>query len=68
MCRIRIMIVDDNATFREQLKEFLASELQIEVVGEAADGQEAVEAAQKQQPALILMDILMPRRETMTNT
>jgi len=60
VCRIRIMIVDDNATFREQLKEFLASELQIEVVGEAANGEEAILKARELQPDLVLMDVRMP--------
>ena len=60
MCRIRIMIVDDNATFREQLKEFLASEPDIEVVGEAADGQEAILKARELQPDVVLMDVRMP--------
>lgn len=57
---IRILIVDDNATFRKQLKEFLAPEPDMEVIGEAADGQEAIGKARELQPDLVLMDVRMP--------
>ena len=57
---IRTLVVDDNADFRQRVKEFLASEPEIEVVGEAADGQEAILKARELQPDLVLMDVRMP--------
>jgi DNA-binding NarL/FixJ family response regulator len=61
--RIRVLIVDDHAVVREGLNLFLGEEAdEIEVVGEAADGQEAVDAAKRLRPDVILMDVLMPRR------
>ncbi len=57
---IRTLIVDDNASFRQCVKEFLASEPDIEVVGEAADGQEAILKARELKPDLVLMDVRMP--------
>jgi two-component system NarL family response regulator len=57
---IRTLIVDDNDGFRQRLKEFLASEPDIEVVGEAADGQEAILKARELKPDLVLMDVRMP--------
>jgi len=57
---IRTLIVDDNAGFRRRVKEFLASEPDIEVIGEAADGREAILKARELQPDLVLMDVRMP--------
>jgi len=57
---VRTLIVDDNATFRRRVKEFLASEPDIEVIGEAADGQEAILKARALHPDLVLMDVRMP--------
>jgi len=57
---IRTLIVDDNVSFRQRLKEFLASEPDIEVVGEAADGQTAILEARKLQPEVVVMDVTMP--------
>jgi len=57
---IRTLIVDDHADFRRRLKEFLASEPEIEVVGEAGDAQEAILKARELQPDLVLMDVRMP--------
>jgi DNA-binding NarL/FixJ family response regulator len=56
----RILIVDDNAVFRQCLREFLASEPDIEVVGEAADGHKAILKAREFQPDVVLMDVTMP--------
>jgi len=58
---IRILLVDDQDLFREGLAQILASQEDMQVVGEASDGQEAVEKAQQLTPDLILMDIRMPR-------
>jgi two-component system invasion response regulator UvrY len=56
----RTLIVDDNANFRQQVKEFLAFESDIEVIGEAANGQEAILRARELKPDLVLMDVRMP--------
>ncbi|MGI8478319.1 MAG: response regulator [Gaiellaceae bacterium] len=58
---IRVLIVDDHAVVREGLQAFLELQDGIEVVGEAEDGQEAVETALRLQPDVILMDLVMPR-------
>ena len=60
MRAIRTLVVDDHADFRRRLKEFLASEPEIEVVGEAGDAQEAILKARELQPDLVLMDVRMP--------
>lgn len=56
----RMLIVDDDAGFRQRVKRFLASEPDMEVIGEAADGQEAILRARELKPDLILMDVRMP--------
>ncbi len=61
MDEIRIIIVDDHPFFREGLRNVLASEQDIRVVGEAGDGEEAVEKAAELQPDVILMDVNLPR-------
>ena len=58
--RIRVMIVDDHAVVREGLRTFLQLQDGIEVVGEAADGEEAVQRAAVLAPDVILMDLVMP--------
>jgi two-component system NarL family response regulator len=58
---IRVLIVDDHALFRRGLQMVLAEEADIEVVGEASDGAEAVEKAGQALPDVVLMDIRMPR-------
>jgi len=60
MLNIRILIVDDHEMVREGLSAVLASESGMEVVGEAANGEEAVELAEKIEPDLIIMDLSMP--------
>ncbi|GAA3122381.1 response regulator [Streptosporangium carneum] len=59
---IRVLIVDDHALIRRSLEMALAAEADIEVVGEASDGQEAVELADRLTPDVMLMDVRMPRR------
>jgi two-component system NarL family response regulator len=60
--RLRVVIVDDHALFRRGLQLVLNQEPDIEVVGEAADGQEAIQKAQEFMPDVVLMDVRMPRR------
>ena len=59
---IRVLVVDDHALFRRGLEIVLAQEPDIEVVGEAGDGAEAVEQAADLLPDVVLMDVRMPRR------
>ena len=58
--RIRVLICDDHALFREGVKSILALHPEFEVVGEAEDGREAVERATRLNPDVVLMDISMP--------
>ncbi|HEV7208290.1 MAG TPA: response regulator transcription factor [Mycobacteriales bacterium] len=59
---IRVLVVDDHALFRRGLEMVLEQEPDIDVVGEAADGNEAVELAASLTPDIVLMDVRMPRR------
>jgi DNA-binding NarL/FixJ family response regulator len=58
--RIRVMIADDHPLFRDGLRAMFESEPDIELVGEAATGQEAVTLARQLMPDVVLMDIKMP--------
>ena len=58
---IRILIVDDHAVVREGLRAFIEIKPDMEIVGEAGDGIEALEKAGKLNPDVILLDIVMPR-------
>jgi NarL family two-component system response regulator LiaR len=58
---IRVLIADDHAVLREGLRSFLELQEGIEIVGDAADGAEAVELAERLRPAVILMDLVMPK-------
>ncbi len=55
-----ILIVDDHELFRDGLKRLINSESDLEVVGEAKNGQESICLARKLQPDVILMDVKMP--------
>jgi two-component system, NarL family, response regulator LiaR len=57
---IRLVIVDDHAVVRQGLKAFLATEDDIEILGEASNGREAVDLAGRLTPDLVLMDLVMP--------
>jgi DNA-binding NarL/FixJ family response regulator len=57
---IRIVVADDHAVFREGLRAVLSSEPDMEVVGEAATGEEVLKRADELEPDVILMDIQMP--------
>jgi NarL family two-component system response regulator LiaR len=58
---IRILVVDDHAVVREGLRAFLALQDGFEIVGEAADGEEALALATELEPDVILMDLVMPK-------
>jgi two-component system, NarL family, response regulator LiaR len=58
---IRVLIVDDHAVVREGLRAFLELLDDVDVVGEAADGEEAVEQARAVEPDVVLMDLVMPK-------
>jgi len=58
--RIRVLVVDDHAMVREGLRSFLEVQDDLEVVGEAADGAEAVERAAALLPDVVLLDLRMP--------
>ncbi len=57
---IRILLADDHKVVRQGLRMFLGMDEDIEIVGEAADGQEAIDQARALTPDVILMDLLMP--------
>jgi DNA-binding NarL/FixJ family response regulator len=63
MAAIRILIVDDHAMLREGVIALLASEKDIEIVGEAGDGVEAVEQYDRLRPDIMLLDMQMPRQD-----
>jgi DNA-binding NarL/FixJ family response regulator len=58
--RISVLIVDDHAILREWVRTVLQAQSDIEVVGEATDGRQAVELALRLRPAAIVMDVSMP--------
>jgi len=58
---IRLLVVDDHAIVRKGIKALLSSLEDIEVVGEAGDGQDAVDKTNKLIPDVVLMDLVMPR-------
>jgi DNA-binding NarL/FixJ family response regulator len=57
---IRILLVDDHAMVRRGMRDFLSLDDDIEVVGEASDGLEAVERATELRPDIVVMDLMMP--------
>ncbi|OLD37147.1 MAG: DNA-binding response regulator, partial [Nitrospirae bacterium 13_1_40CM_2_62_10] len=61
MERIKVLIADDHRVVREGLMAILKTKENIEVVGEAQDGQEAIEKVRTLEPDVILMDVSMPR-------
>jgi DNA-binding NarL/FixJ family response regulator len=63
MAAIRVMIVDDHTVVRDGIAALLDRQDDIEVIGRAADGQEAVDRAPSIQPDLVLMDLRMPRMD-----
>lgn len=65
---IRVLVVDDHAVVRRGLREFLALLDDVEVVGEAADGRAAIEAARALRPDVVVMDLLMPELDGIAAT
>lgn len=63
---IRILLVDDHSVVRQGLKMFLGLEPDLEVVGEASNGLEALEKVAELQPDVVLMDLLMPEMDGIT--
>ena len=61
MKRIRVLVVDDSPTYRLLLVEILRADVEIEVVGQAVDGLEAVEMVKRLRPDIVTMDVQMPR-------
>jgi DNA-binding NarL/FixJ family response regulator len=68
MSKTRVIVVDDHAILREGVKALLATYDDIEVVGEAADGAEAIEVVGKGDVDVVLMDIAMPRMDGLEAT
>ena len=64
--KIRLLIVDDQTVVREGLAAILANYSDIEVVGQAEDGSQAVIIAQETQPDVILLDLVMPKMDGLT--
>ena len=60
MTKIRTMVVDDEPMARERLVGLLGQEKDIELIGECADGSQAISAIQQQQPDLVFLDVQMP--------
>ena len=63
---IRIVIADDHGVVRQGLRMYLSLDPELEVVGEAGTGQEAVELARNLQPDVVLMDLIMPGMDGIT--
>ena len=63
MRKIRLLVADDHAVVRMGLVSLLESEKDIEVVGEAGDGDAAVSTARKTAPDVVLMDLVMPKKD-----
>lgn len=65
---VRVLIVDDHGVVRQGLRMYLKRDPQIEIVGEAADGEQAVAAARDLRPDVVLMDLLMPKMDGIAAT
>ena len=68
MNKIKVLVADDHAIVRIGLKSVLDYETDIEVVGEAKNGIEAVQEAERTQPDVVIMDLVMPRKDGVSAT
>src|SRR5215472_1663540 len=57
---LRVLVVDDNQSIRRAMRQLLQTQVDIEVIGEAADGIDAIRKTQTYRPDVILMDVAMP--------
>ncbi len=62
MNRIRVLLADDHESFRKVLASFLRMQPGVELVGEATDGQDAIDQSNKLHPDLVLIDVHMPKQ------
>ena len=60
MARIRVLVVEDSATIRDRLRSVLASDPDVDLVGEAGDGRAAIELCQARRPDVVTMDMMLP--------
>ena len=65
---VRVLLVDDHAVVRQGLRLFLGLDEGIEVVGEAANGEEALQEAERLRPEVVVMDLMMPVMDGITAT
>ncbi len=63
---IRLLIVDDHKVVRQGLRFLLQHESDIDIVGEAADGEQAIALVRQHVPAVVLLDLLMPKMDGLT--
>jgi len=66
--KIKVLIVDDHKVVRQGLRTFLELQADVTVVGEAEDGQTAVEMVRELHPNVVLMDLVMPRLDGISAT